>query len=78
MEREEVKILLVEDQKGYAELLAEGLQKRKFKNVNIALNGQKAINCVEQFPVDIVLMDINMPDFDGLETTEYPKKTTRK
>ncbi len=71
MEREKIKILLVEDQMGYAEILVEALQKRRFKNVIIELNAKNAINYLEKCSVDIVLMDINMPDFDGLEATEY-------
>lgn len=39
-----------------------------------ALNGHQVIEAVEDRPVDIVLMDINMPEMDGLECTSYLNK----
>lgn len=39
-----------------------------------ALNGHQVIEAVEDRPVDIVLMDINMPEMDGLECTLYLNK----
>jgi DNA-binding NarL/FixJ family response regulator len=38
------------------------------------LNGHQVIEIVESRPVDIVLMDINMPEMDGLECTTYLNK----
>lgn len=38
------------------------------------LNGHQVIELVESRPVDIVLMDINMPEMDGLECTAYLNK----
>ncbi len=39
-----------------------------------ALNGHQVIELVESKPVDMVLMDINMPEMDGLECTAYLNK----
>lgn len=39
-----------------------------------ALNGNQVIEIVENKPVDLVLMDINMPEMDGLECTSYLNK----
>ena len=38
--------------------------------VGTALNGHDAIKMAHELMPDIVLMDINMPDLDGIETTE--------
>lgn len=39
-----------------------------------ALTGKEVIKLVESKPVDMVLMDINMPEMDGLECTAYLNK----
>jgi CheY-like chemotaxis protein/HPt (histidine-containing phosphotransfer) domain-containing protein len=36
---------------------------------DIANNGREAINALERHPYDIVFMDVQMPELDGLETT---------
>ncbi|PWL24766.1 response regulator transcription factor [uncultured Roseivirga sp.] len=39
-----------------------------------ALNGNQVIEAVETKTIDLVLMDINMPEMDGLECTTYLNK----
>ena len=39
-----------------------------------ALNGREVIKAVEELPVDLILMDINMPEMDGLECTSHLNK----
>ncbi len=40
-----------------------------------ALNGKKALDLLEKEPADVVLLDINMPVMDGLQTAEAIKHT---
>jgi len=62
------KILIVDDQKGVRRLLEE-LFKKEGWNVYIAANGPEAIDRVQEVIPDIVLMDMKMPNMNGLESS---------
>ena len=40
-------------------------------SVQIASNGREAITLLQNFPFDLVLMDVQMPEMDGIEATKY-------
>ena len=63
-----VRVLLVEDNQVNQEV-ANGLLKRKGAQVTTAASGQAALEQLASEPFDVVLMDMHMPDMDGLETT---------
>jgi two-component system sensor histidine kinase/response regulator len=64
-----LRILLAEDALAN-QMLAIGLLEKKWKHtVTVANNGREAINLLKSQPFDIVLMDIQMPEMDGLEAT---------
>lgn len=62
------KILIVDDEKGVVEMLKSYFQLRSFL-VDTAGNGAEALRQAAKNP-DIVLLDINMPDLDGLTVCE--------
>jgi len=63
----ERKILLVDDEKDILELLIYNLEKEGF-NVKTTSNGKDAVKIAGEFLPDLILLDIMMPDQDGVET----------
>jgi YesN/AraC family two-component response regulator len=65
-----IRILLVDDQALLCEVLKTWLEvEDDFQVVGIAHNGEEALARVETLQPDIVLMDIDMPEMDGLHAT---------
>ena len=62
------KILIVDDEKGVVDMLKSYFEMRSFQ-VYAAFNGMEALRFAAYNP-DIVLLDINMPDMDGLAVCE--------
>ena len=68
------KILLAEDNLLNQEIAQELLTDEGFK-VTIANNGKEAVNLVNDENFDVVLMDMQMPEMDGLEATMKIRET---
>ena len=68
------KILIVDDQKGVRRLLEE-LFKKEGWDVNVAADGKEAINKVAEKLPDIILMDVKMPNMNGLEASQIILET---
>jgi CheY-like chemotaxis protein len=63
-----LRILLAEDSP-VNQRLASALLTKRGHHVAIAGNGREAIDLLERQPFDVVLMDVQMPEVDGLEAT---------
>ncbi|MHB0959478.1 MAG: response regulator [Pirellulaceae bacterium] len=63
-----LRILLVEDNLVNQKLAVRLLEKRGH-SVIVAGNGQQALAALEQESFDVILMDVQMPEMDGLEAT---------
>jgi signal transduction histidine kinase/CheY-like chemotaxis protein len=63
-----LRVLLAEDNQINA-VLATAIIKRAGHHVDVAGNGQEALETLAQAPYDVVLMDMHMPVMDGLEAT---------
>ncbi|MEO8763517.1 MAG: response regulator [Ginsengibacter sp.] len=72
-----VQILLVEDNLINQKVASYTLTKQGAV-VEIANNGKEAIMMLETKKYDIILMDIQMPEMDGFETTEYIRNSIKE
>ena|SRR5579871_21504 len=62
------RILLAEDNP-VNQRVAAGILERAGHSVAIVANGKEALNALRTEPFDLVLMDVQMPEMDGYETT---------
>ncbi len=63
-----LRVLLAEDNQINA-VLATAILKRAGHHVDVAGNGREAVETFALAPYDIVLMDMRMPEMDGIEAT---------
>ncbi len=62
-------ILIVDDQKGVRRLLEELFKNDGWK-VHLACDGKEAVAKVSEMTPEIILMDMKMPDMNGLEASQ--------
>lgn len=60
------KILIVEDDIQISNFISYILKKESF-NIEVASNGKEAIKKLENEKIDILLLDLGLPDLDGIE-----------
>lgn len=68
------KILVVDDDPHIREVISFALEKAEM-SVTLANDGKQALNIFEKNPTDLIVLDINMPEMDGIEVTKTLKET---
>ena len=71
------KILFVEDETSLQVAVGESLKKAGF-NVDIAGDGEEALNFVKQSGYDLIILDIILPKIDGFEVLKEVKSMPDK
>jgi two-component system, OmpR family, response regulator len=69
-----LRVLVVDDEANIAELISMALRYEGFE-VRAAHTGTKAVSAAKEFRPDAVVLDIMLPDFDGLEVLRRMRAT---
>jgi len=73
MEKDKFKILIVDDEPDIIEFLSYNLKHEGFL-VSTAMNGKMAVETAQKVIPDLILLDVMMPEMDGIETCERIRK----
>jgi two-component system response regulator AtoC len=64
------KILVVDDEPEVRQVMEQFLIERGYE-VRTAENGRRGLEALDAFAPDVVLLDMHMPEMDGLETLRH-------
>ena len=65
-------VLLVDDEETFVQTLAKRLTLRRF-NVYTATRAKRLFETLDDTRIDVVVLDVRMPDLDGIEATKRIK-----
>jgi two-component system, cell cycle response regulator len=68
-------ILIVDDESAILRLLSERLSEAGYNTI-LASNGQQALECIAERSIDAIILDLILPDMDGLEICGKIKEST--
>jgi DNA-binding NtrC family response regulator len=68
-----MRILVVDDEVVAAATIKRILKYRGYRQIAVCHNGREALKTIEKTDFDVVLLDILMPEMDGLEVLEKSK-----
>jgi len=67
-----ISVLLVDDEEDFVATLAKRLTLRRFEVLS-ATTGESAFAALEERSIDVVVLDVRMPDLDGIAATKKIK-----
>ena len=71
--KKKIRLLLIDDEEGYLEVLSKRLAKRGVE-VMTADNGAAGIQALRRYDFDVAVVDLKMEDMDGIEILKIFKK----
>ena len=74
--KHEGNVLVVDDDRNAVDILNRLLTKEGF-TVQCAHGGREAITLADRHPIDVILLDVMMPDMDGFQVCEALRQNER-
>ena len=71
------KILIVDDDENIAELISLYLEKEQY-DTETAHDGEEALQIIEVYNPDLILLDLMLPGIDGYEVCQQVRKNTSR
>ncbi|CAH2030193.1 sigma-54-dependent transcriptional regulator [Trichlorobacter ammonificans] len=75
MSAEPCRLLYVDDEPSYCRLFSRSMEDDERFQVMTATSGREAVELLREFPADVVLTDLLMPQMDGLELLDEIRRT---
>ncbi len=69
-----LKVLVVDDDQGVRDVVVRFLKTKGFKQVSSAGTGKECLELIEKEEVGLVLLDVRLPDIDGIEVLRKIKQ----
>ncbi len=76
MKKKDIKILLVDDDPDIIEIIKYNLEQEGY-NIKMATNGNEAIKKAKKHIPHLIIMDVMMPEMDGIEACEQLRADSR-
>ena len=70
---EKIRLLIVDDEDAFRRTILKRLKKRGI-SIEEAGSGEDCLSILGKRPIDVVVLDVKMPDMDGIETLRHIKK----
>lgn len=70
------KIILIEDESSVVSFIKKGLQELEYE-ISVALDGNSGIKMVDNNDFDMIILDIMLPDINGLEVCKEIRKKNK-
>jgi len=75
--REDINVLIVDDEKNLTLAMRRLLSAEGYR-AEVAASGEFALEAIKELPFDVILLDVNMPGMNGLETFKKLRKVSPK